>query len=502
MVLIRLGLHSPASELGKASIMLNVAIVKMVELCARRPWLVLVVGIALATTAAAYDAARFSITTDTENLIAQDLPWCQREVEFSKAFPVKEILVVVTAPTLEEAAQATNALEDELSRRTDLFKSVGQPDSGKFFQHNGLMFEPLSNVKTSMAELSGADVLVNTLAADPSLLGVVKALDFAAEGVRGGEVKLDQLAWPLSLADKSLNDILAGRRMTFSWQALVQGYQPQAVQLRHFIEVQPVLDYSALQPGRAATDAIHQAAANLKLGEKFGATVELTGPTPLNDSQFSVIRRSVLRDTLTALLGTLIILWLALRSWKIVVAVYFGVMVGLAVTAALGLAVVGAFNLLSIAFFVLFVGLGVDFGIQFSVRYRSERHKCSELHEALKRAAREVAAPLTLAAGATAVAFFSFLPTNQPVRVGQNRHRRIYRSRHSCPCCYRGLAPDCAAAGHRRALDLDPPTAGRSGHAGNMCVDAHCDQFRQHHRVAAAARRRRRVQDLLHPGVA
>ena len=34
---------------------------------------------------------------------------------------------------------------------------------------------------------------------------------------------------------------------------------------------------------------------------------------------------------------------------------------------------VGALNLISVAFAVLFVGLGVDFGIQFAVRYRSER---------------------------------------------------------------------------------------------------------------------------------
>jgi uncharacterized protein len=392
--------------------MLNSVIVKIVEFCVRRRWIVLVFGILLAGAAAAYDVARFSITTDTENLIARDLPWRQRQADFAKAFPEKEILAVVTARTPEDAEQATNALEGALSKRTDLFRSVVQPDGGKFFQRNGLMFEPLSSVKGSMAGLSSADVLVGTLAADPSLRGVMKALDFAAEGVQGGEIKIDQLVWPLSLADKTLSDVLAGRPTTFSWQTLVQGAQPQAAQLRHFIEVQPILNFSALQPGRKATDGIHQVAADLNLGEKFGATVQLTGAVPLDDDQFSVIRQSALRDTLTALLGTLIILWLALRSWKLVVAVYFSVMVGLAVTAALGLALVGAFNLLSIAFFVLFVGLGVDFGIQFSVRYRSERHKCGELQESLRRAAREVAAPLTLAAAATAVAFFSFLPTS------------------------------------------------------------------------------------------
>ncbi|HWL75123.1 MAG TPA: MMPL family transporter, partial [Burkholderiaceae bacterium] len=87
-------------------------------------------------------------------------------------------------------------------------------------------------------------------------------------------------------------------------------------------------------------------------------------------------------------------------------------MVGLAVTAAAGLAMVGAFNLISIAFFVLFVGLGVDFGIQFSVRYRSERHEHDNLHAALRSAASKSGAPLALAAAATAVGFFSFLPTS------------------------------------------------------------------------------------------
>ena len=60
-------------------------------------------------------------------------------------------------------------------------------------------------------------------------------------------------------------------------------------------------------------------------------------------------------QTLIALLGALIIVWLALRSWKIVAAVFFSLMVGLATTAALGVAMVGAFNVISIAFFVLFV---------------------------------------------------------------------------------------------------------------------------------------------------
>jgi uncharacterized protein len=392
--------------------MLTSVIVQIVDFCARRRWEVLVIGLLLIAAAAVYDVTCFSITTDTDSLISRALPWHQRQLALSRVFPEKGISVAVTAATPENAEQAANALARNLSKRSDLFVSVSEPGSGRFFRQNGLLFEPLSELEHSIGGLSRAQFLISGLVNDPSLRGVMKALSYATDGVQGGEIRLDQLVWPLSLADKTLSDVFAGEPAALSWQALARGSLPQSMSLRHFIEVQPILDFTALQPGRKATDGIQNAAANLKLRERFGAKVELTGAVPMNDDQFSVIRQSALRDTLAALIGSLIILWLALRSWKIVAAVFFSLMVGLATTAAFGLAMVGAFNLISIAFFVLFVGLGVDFGIQFSVRYRSERHKQQNLRKALKSAARKVGDPLALAAAATAVAFFSFLPTS------------------------------------------------------------------------------------------
>ena len=66
--------------------MLSSAIVKIVDFCARYPWRVFILGIVLAAAAATYDVARFSITTDTQNLIANDLPWRQRQADLPKPF--------------------------------------------------------------------------------------------------------------------------------------------------------------------------------------------------------------------------------------------------------------------------------------------------------------------------------------------------------------------------------------------------------------------------------
>ncbi len=391
--------------------MINTAVVRIVDLCARQRWQVIIVGTLVMLGAALFAVRHFSVNTDIESLIA-DLPWHKRQIELTKAFPQKAISAVVKAPTTENAELATNELSQALGRNTALFPVVTQPESGDFFERDGMLFASPDEVKQTVEGLAAARPMLQQLAGDPSLRGVMKALTFGAESARAGRIKLEQLAWPLTLAQRTLDDVLAGKPASFSWRELLQGKPLPASQLRHFIEIQPKLDFRALQPGQAATDGIRHAASELDLHNKYGATVELTGQVPMNDDQFSVIRHSAVRDTLTALFGVLIVLWLALRSWKIIAAVFFSLMVGLAVTAALGLAMVGSFNLISIAFFVLFVGLGVDFGIQFSVRYRSERLDHPDLREALRSAARKAGKPLALAAMATAVGFFAFLPTN------------------------------------------------------------------------------------------
>jgi hopanoid biosynthesis associated RND transporter like protein HpnN len=130
------------------------------------------------------------------------------------------------------------------------------------------------------------------------------------------------------------------------------------------------------------------------------------------DEEFATIKENIVLNSLITLGIVLLILWGALKSARLILAVFINVFVGLAITAAVGLLLVGSLNPISVCFAVLFVGIGVDFGIQFSVRYRSERHDLGGLSAAIKQAGRLSGAPLTLAAGATAAGFLSFLPTD------------------------------------------------------------------------------------------
>ena len=133
---------------------------------------------------------------------------------------------------------------------------------------------------------------------------------------------------------------------------------------------------------------------------------------PIADEEYATVQEGAFVNTAGTILVVLTILFLALRSGRLILAVFVSLLVGLSITFAVGLALVGALNLISVAFAVLFIGLGVDFGIQFSVRYRAERHEVDDLHAALLNTAKYVGAPLTLAATATAAGFMSFLPTD------------------------------------------------------------------------------------------
>jgi len=391
--------------------MLTSAIASVVSFCIWRPWTVIALAIALAAGAGVYTARHFAINSDVHAIISHDVPWAHRALDYLQQFPQTDVLVVVTAPTPETADQASAKLADALRRQPERFRAVREPGGGTFFAQNGLLFLPVEDVRRVADGLIRADPLLGTLAADPSLRGTLDALSLVLAGVERGETQLAAVTRPIGMAADAADAALAGRAPTFSWRVLLNDRPADPQDLRRFLLIKPVLDYSAMQPGRAATDAIARTAA-ATVGTKPGVRVRQTGPVPIADDEFATLTQHAGINAAVTLIAVAVILWLALGSFRIIFAVAASIFIGLIVSTAAGLLLVGALNVMSVAFFVLFVGLGVDFGIQFSVRYRAERHDDGDLHAALRRAARKAGVPLALAACATAVGFSSFVPTD------------------------------------------------------------------------------------------
>ncbi len=393
--------------------MLTSIVVGIVKASTRFAPLTFALGLILAIGAGYYTSRHFAINTDINTLISDKMDWRQRDIQFDKAFDRDAtILAVVEAPTPELTSSAAAALEAKLKDDKTNFVSMQPLGSGEFFEKNGLLFLPTKEVAEVTGQFEKAAPLIEIMAGDPSIRGLTGALETGLAGVKRGEVKLDSTQRPFNLIAQTVEDVLNKGNANFSWRELVSDKGLTDSDKRAFIEFKPVIDYSALEPGKDATDAIRKAAVDVGFADKYQARVRLTGPVPIANEEYATVQEGAVVNGIGTVVVVLIILWLALHSARIIFAVFLNLFIGLSITTAVGLWLVGSLNLLSIAFAVLFIGLGVDFGIQFSVRYRSERFKNDNLVEALEEGARRSAVPLSLAAMATSAGFLCFLPTD------------------------------------------------------------------------------------------
>jgi hopanoid biosynthesis associated RND transporter like protein HpnN len=386
---------------------------RIVAICCRWPWAVIAACLILAGGATWYTSQNFAMNTDSEQLIDARVGWRMRQASFDAHFPQQNnlTLVVIDGATPELAESAAAKLTAKLLTNPTLFPHVLRPDGGPFFNQNGLLFLSVPEVRDTTQQLIKAQPFLAGLAADPSLRGIMTNLSTFHLGVQSGQVRLADFDAAMVRFTQAFDGAAKGQVNYFSWRSLITGAAPKPEEIRRFIEVKPRLDFNALEPGKEANDTIRADAVQLGLTPANGVRIRLTGPVPLSDEEFATLTDRVWLMLGAMMGGVLLVLWLAVRSFRIIFAILVTLFVGLAITMGLGLKVVGVFNIISIAFIALFVGLGVDFGIQFSVRYRSERHRNDNLAAALACTGRGVGVPLALAAGATAAGFFSFLPT-------------------------------------------------------------------------------------------
>lgn len=386
----------------------------LVTFSTRRPLVVLIVSLATVVVSLLYAVLNFAMTTDTGALISPNVDWRRQEAAANAAFPqLRDIALVVVDGTTPEAAEAAaQQLTARMQADRVHFRSVRRPDAGDFFAANGLLFRSVADVRAATSALIQAQPLLGPLAADPSLRGVADALDTVLTGVEQGATRLTAVDRPMARLADAVEATLAGREFAFSWLELLgSGSEALAAPKRRLILFQPVLDFGALKPGEQATRAVYQAAQQAQLDRAHGVEVRVTGSVPLSDEEFASLEENIGLVGLAMAAAMLITLWFATRSARIVGAIVVTIVAGLVTTTAIGLLAVGKLNLISVAFIPLFVGLGVDFGIQIAVRFNAERLDGADLATALRNAATALGGPLMLAAGAVFLGFGAFLPT-------------------------------------------------------------------------------------------
>ncbi|MGH7070380.1 MAG: MMPL family transporter [Acetobacteraceae bacterium] len=374
--------------------------------------LVVVVGLLTGIIGGFYAAHHLGISTDTDAMFPSTLPWRQKQIAIERAFPqFRGLLVVVIRSKIPEAeARTAQALVHQLDQDHAHFLSAQDPSGLPFFDTEGLLFLPEAKLKPLLNRLISAQPLLGQLVTDPTGRGIFTALSLMALGLKHGGIDLTPYNTAFTAIHNTIAASLAGHPAPLSWLSLLSGPVAAQAGTSRIVLVRPKLDFTKLEPGAAATAALRKAALALPTVRDGLVTVGVTGQVALSDQQFASVAKGVVAGAIGTIVLVTLWLFLALRSWRIVLPVVLTLLLGLVLTSAFAAAAVGQLNLVSVAFAILFVGLAVDFSIQFAVRFREHRHRHNE-REALAKTAATAGRQILLAALGTAAGFLAFVPT-------------------------------------------------------------------------------------------
>jgi uncharacterized protein len=209
-----------------------------------------------------------------------------------------------------------------------------------------------------------------------------------------------------------LDNAADGHPTPLSWQNLLGSDVTQQPDNVRIVLTHPVLEDGSLQPGRAATKALERIRDNLPDVKSGRVHIDYTGSVALADVQFGALTKGIVWSTLGSLLLLALWLYLAMHSFRRIVPILLTLLVGFALTIGFAALAIGTLNVISVAFAVLFVGLAVDFGIQYAVRMREMRMLHADIMIAITEGARVSGSQIAVAAAATACGFLAFSPTS------------------------------------------------------------------------------------------
>jgi len=411
---------------------------------------------------ALYTAKNLSVDTDNRNLLSADLPWRKAEAEMSRLFTnLGDTLVIVIDGGTPEALDAAQAkLVEALRPRKDLYDEVFAIETEPYFRTNGLLFLEPEVLQKLADDITQAQPFLGALNQDPSLHGLFTLLGRAVDAPAGQDF---DLAPAFTRVGNAVSAAADRKLAPMSWQALVGTDSSQLGGNRRFIELAAKLDYNQLLPAQAPIDAARQAAKDLQLDAAHGVRVRLTGTVAMEHEEIQTAFEGAGLALGLAMAMAAGLLYLALRSVRLVAAAVLTLIYGLLLTSAFATFAIGHLNLISVAFGVLYVGLGLDYALYLCMQYRERLGQGMAPTQALSQSAADVGGYMTVCAATCSLGFFAFIPTaftgigELGIISGAGMFISLAMSLSLLPALIKLFAPD------PKTLAWQPTTGGRLG---------------------------------------
>ena len=378
---------------------------------ARHASWVIAAYVLIASIALAYAIARLEVNTDPGQMISRNLDFRKAFADYTRTFPELDttFVVVVDSKQPDLGREAARSLAQSFAARPDLFQNVYSPGTSRFFDTYGLLYQSTDEIRNAVAEIGQAAPLFKTLAERPNLIGLAALFGNLEQAAQAGALpkSLEPL---LSEMARTATAELSGQPQPLDWSKL--GGATKNGDSRWYVVVKPRLDFSQLDPAEAAMREARHIVADPEIERSGRVTARLTGEAAVNAEEFEAVIRGASVAGLASFCLVVAVIGFGLPALRLIVPALAMLVLGFMVTAGFATATVGHLNMISVAFAVLFIGLGVDYAIHVLLRYAELAREGTGRIAAIVASASGTGPALGVCTLTTSLAFLAFTPTD------------------------------------------------------------------------------------------
>jgi hypothetical protein len=354
-----------------------------------------------------YIKDHLGVNTDTTDMLSEELAWRKLDIEYEKEFPqfTDNLLIVIESDTPDQATDTAIKLHSALKENPVLISDIYYPNQLPYFRQSAFLFLDTYELQDLADQLATIQPFLGTLLADKNLRGLFTMLGDALIYKQDGE-QIDLK--PLLL---EINRAFENEQYNVSWQRLMSADKELKSVYREFIVLRTLESDEELLPGEKVIEHVRSTIDSHGLIND-SVRIRLTGGTALSYEELKSVSEANIQAIVISFVLVTIILLIGLNSGWLVIASIITLFSGLIATTAFAAATVGELNLISVAFAVLYIGLGIDFAIHLTLRYREKVILSDKNQNALQLAISSIFRSLILCAITTAIGFYSFIPTD------------------------------------------------------------------------------------------
>ena len=345
-----------------------------------------------------------SVNTSNTDLLSKELTFRKNDIAFTKAFPQfsNNIIVVVNGKKSDEVKDRASDLYERLiheHRDKYLYDYIFYQDELDFFKKNGLLYLSEEELEEKLDDMARYQPFISRLANDLSLYNFLDTIN---------------LFLSADLSDENIEKI--NKLFEHLGENENEGYivwgdlfsNNDSSNYTEIIHIQPRLDATTFNPAKRILTFLEE---NIEGTDKYyDANVRLSGVVPMEQDELNTLGGGAKIGVTISLILVFMLLLITFRNSLYLLASFLTLVIGLIWTTTFALFLFKELNLISIAFAVLFIGLGIDFSIHYLLR--TYEFSSKKLKDFLLSTNKSITKALLLTAIAVAIGFFSFAFTS------------------------------------------------------------------------------------------